>query len=276
MKQITLLLLICMLAVSACRKADDFLYESPENIAFNFPANQVDSIIYTFAYTPEKGSDTIWLPVRISGIRKSVERKFVVSVMKDSSTAQEGLHYEALKSSYTMPADSGRVMVPVIIYNKDAGLLEKSVTIRFLLQRNEDFGTELTNLLKGKLVFSSTLELPAWWATGQWMSPLTYSKTKHQLFIIATGVTVLTTGSEGGLDAPKNLYLISLLTSLLNDPFTWVTRNADKGYAIEKIAGTNDYYFFSKANPDRKFLYKKDAVGAAYHFIDENGTIISN
>lgn len=265
--------IILIIAGSSCKKADQLLYESPESICFNFPELQKDSIIYTFAYTPDKGSDTIWLPVRIAGVRKPVDRKFVIAVRKDSTTAQEGLHYQALKPFYIMPADSGRIKVPLVIYNKDASLIEKSVTIRFILQRSDEFAVEFPDLIKGKLVFSSTLELPAWWASGKWISPQTYSRTKHQLFIIVTGVTELTLD---GMDAPKNLYLVSLLTSLLNDPFTWVTRNPAKGYVIEKIAGTNDYYFFSKSNPDRKILYKKDAIGAAYHFIDENGTIITN
>lgn len=274
MKLLILPLFICILA--SCSKADDLLYDTPENICFNFPVENKDSVIYTFAYTPDKPLDTVWLPVRISGLRRSAERHFKVTVMKDSSTAQEGLHYEALKDLYVMPADSGRAKVPVVIYNKDAALLEKSVSLRFLLQSTDDFGTSINDLLKGKLVFSSALELPDWWATGQWMSPATYSRTKHQLFLIATGVTSLTTGTAGGLDAPKNLYLVSLLTNLLNDPFTWVNRNADKGYVIEKAAGSEDYHFFSQANPARKFLYKKNAVGIGYNFIDENGAIITN
>ncbi|BAV05121.1 DUF4843 domain-containing protein [Filimonas lacunae] len=269
MKKIFFVLLFIQPLFFSCKKADELLYDSADNICFNFLEKQKDSIIYTFAYTPEKAFDTIFLPVRISGLQRPFDRKFVLTVMQDSSTAQEGLHYEALKDYYIMPADTGKTKVPLIIYNKDAALIENSVSIRLLLQSSGDFGANILTAIKGKVVFSATLERPDWW--GSW--PLgTYSRTKHQLFIIATGVTTLTTS---GLDAPKNLYLVSLLTSLLNDPFTWVKRNSDKGYVIEALAGSNDYYFYSTSNPAKKFLYRKDDAGAGYHFIDEKGLLIN-
>lgn len=269
MKRLSIILVLALTTLPSCKKATELIYNSADNITFNFVGAQADSILYTFAYTPEKALDTILLPVRIAGIRRGYDRKFALHVLKDSSTAQEGLHYEALKDYYIMPADSGSVNVPLIIYNKDASLIDNSVMIKFQLDSTPDFGTHIINLIKGKVVFSATLERPDWW--GSW--PLgDYSRTKHQLFIIASGVTELTTS---GLDAPKNLYLVSLLTALLTDPFTWVKRHPEKGYVIEADPYSSNYYFYATTNPDKKFLYKKDDAGTGYHFIDENGLLIN-
>ncbi len=94
-----------------------------------------------------------------------------------------------------------------------------------------------------------------------------YSTVKHELFIIVTGQTSLT---QVGTDAPKNLYFVSLLNTFLNDPFTWVKRNADKGFVIVQRSDGN-YDFYNTQTPDNKFLYQQDPLSGKYYFIDENG-----
>ena len=43
----------------------------------------------------------------------------------EKTTAEEGLHYEALKPVYELPADAVYTRIPVIIYNKDEELEKK-------------------------------------------------------------------------------------------------------------------------------------------------------
>jgi hypothetical protein len=137
------------------------------------------------------------------------------------------------------------------------------VQIKFTLYPTPALDTSLNKLIRGKLVFSSKLERPDWW--GMWLGDY-FSQTKFQLFIISTGQTSMTTS---GLDAPKNLYFVSLLNSFLNDPITWVKKNPAKGYLIEKQPDGN-YFFFSKDNADKKIVYKYDAQAGKHFFIDEN------
>jgi hypothetical protein len=167
-----------------------------------------------------------------------------------------------------LKANTGVTQVPLIIYNSDSTLQSKSVQIKFKLYPTSDLDTALNKLINGKLVFSSKLERPDWW--GMWMGDY-FSQTKFQLFIITTGQTSMT---MSGLDAPKNLYFVSVLTGFLNDPFTWVKRNADKGYVLEQQTDER-YYFYSKDNPNKKIVYQYDSQAGKYFFIDETGLEIN-
>ena len=254
----------------ACKKADLQVYNSSANVYFDFYGNQRDSLIYTFAFEPSRAADTIYLPVRLSGIRTSTDRKFILKIDRnpDSTTALALKHYKPLDSVYTLKANTGETLVPLIIYNSDSTLQSESVQIRFKLYPTSDLDTALNKLIRGKLVFSSKLERPDWW--GMWLGDY-FSQTKFQIFIITTGQTSMTTS---GLDAPKNLYFVSVLTSFLNDPFNWIKKNAEKGYVMERQAN-GSYYFYSKDNPNKRILYQYDAQAAKYFFIDENGLEIN-
>ena len=258
---------ICLvLGLTGCSKSDLALYNSPASVYFELSAAQRDSILYTFAYTPEKAADTLFLPVKLEGIRTGVDRNFVLKIDKDSSTAVEGKHYAPLAPSYTIPANEGICYVPIILYNTDEALQTRSVSIKFYLEGTTDLGISMPKLCQAKLVFSSKLERPDWWS--MWMGDY-YSQVKHQLFIIVTGQTTLTTGTEGGLDAPKNLYFVSLLTSFLNNPEAWVEAHPDKGYVLEQINDTT-YHFYNKDNPDKVIIYQLDSQTGGYYFMDEN------
>ena len=166
-----------------------------------------------------------------------------------------------------MPANAGFVWVPFVIYNKDKELENRAVSAIIKLVGSGDLNVENPYLIRAKVVFSAKLEKPHWW--DMWPLP-PYSRVKHELFIIVTGLTELSTD---GLDAPKNLYITGLLTTMLNNPFNWVTKNAAKGYRLEQVAeGNSDsYYFFNIANPTKKTLLRKNQQNGKYYFIDENG-----
>ncbi|MDH7460774.1 DUF4843 domain-containing protein [Chitinophagaceae bacterium 26-R-25] len=264
-------IILLVLAAASCKKAEELKYNSPDNIVFDFSSEDKDSIVYTFAYTPDLARDTIMIPVRISGVQTSTDRTFILKAMPDSSTALPGKHYEAFKDSYVMPANKGRVSIPLVIYNTDSALLNRSVKLKFKLYANDNFGTALVKEINGTLIFSSTLEKEYWWTyyLGDY-----YSRTKHLLFLIATnGVRELTVPQPGVpfFDIPKNLYIISLLTSFMADPATWVKNNPGRDYVLEKIKDSDNYYFYSINNPAKKILYKKDDGASTYHFIDEFG-----
>lgn len=240
-------------------------YSSPDNIHFNFSDQQKDSMLYTFAYRPDLATDTVYIPVQLSGTRVNHDRRFIIRACKDSSTAIEGVHYKAFDSSYVLPANTGSVYVPLVIYNTDTLLQTQSVMVKFRLYPTPDFGTNLPyNLICNKLVFSNKLEEPSWWP--MWMGDY-YSRVKHQFFIIVTGLTSLSTD---GLDAPKNLYFVSLVTSFVNDPFSWIKKNADKGYVLTRQEDGN-YLFYNTATPQKTILYKLIPQTGKYFFIDENG-----
>lgn len=260
-----IILAICFVAFS-CKKADELTYNTSDNIYFDFdPATKDrDSIVYTFAYEPTKARDTVFLPVRISGNRVPQARTFKVQVVTDGTTAIAGTHYEALKEEYTMPADSGTLALPIILYNSAPELTRQSVTLKLTLVSTADFSLNFPGLVTSKILFSSKLEKPEWWE--MWLGSY-YSQVKHELFLISSGTIHMTTS---GLDAPKNLYHVGRLNSFLNDPFKWVADNTDLGYVLEK-SSNGQYYLFNSSNAAKKIELRKNEQAGKYYFIDENG-----
>lgn len=266
MKHTFIFTILVIIAAAACKKNQEVQYRSDDNVYFDFSSSSArDSIIYTFAYDPTAEKDTVYLPVRISGIRVNHERKFGIMVLDSGTTAKSGTHYAPFQKTYTMPADSGIIRLPVIIYNTDPALTEKSVKLRLKLLPSEDLDTTINTLITAKIVFSNKLEQPAWWS--MWLGAY-YSQVKHRLFLITTGVTEMSTS---GLDAPKNLYYVGKLNNLINDPFNWVIANADKGYEITQRTDGN-YDFYNKESPSKTMLIKKNTSAGKFYFIDENGT----
>lgn len=268
MKRALMILFVAGSLLTACKKDQELVYNSTDNVYFDFQGSERDSLLYTFAYEPTRAADTIYLPVRLSGIRSNTSRRFILKAEPDSSTALPLTHYKPFEDSYTIGKDSGVRQVPLIIYNTDSLLQKRSVTLKFRLYATSDLGVAIPTLIYGNLVFSSKLERPDWWS--MWMGDY-YSQVKHQFFIIVTdGVTTLTTGSQGGLDAPKNLYLVSLLTTFLSNPAGWIAKNPNKGYVLSKQPD-GSYVFYNTSNPSKKIPYRYDTQAGAWYFIDENG-----
>jgi hypothetical protein len=214
----TLLWLLLVGSCLACKKDEIEAYSAPDNIYFLTQAQS-----YTFAYTPEKQSDTMYLPVRISGKRVPIDRKFNVRVMADSSTAQAQTHYQPLEPYYTMPADSGLLFLPVVIYNTDTSLQSRSVRLYLELTPTENFGVGLPTATQTTLTFSSRLERPSWWDL--WKDQLgDYSRVKHALYLAAVGKIDLVSdfSGENSFQIPYNLFVIDKFRRFLSDPMAWV------------------------------------------------------
>jgi hypothetical protein len=192
------------------------------------------------------------------------DRKYAVAVTDSNTTAVAGEHYAPLLSSYVLPADSGSTYLPVVIYNTDSLLRRRSVALSLHLVATGDLGVAIADQDMGKVIISNKLEEPGWWT--MWMGGY-FSSTKYQLFIITTG---LTTMSTSGLDAPKNLYYVSLLSSLLQDPFGWVADNPKSGYVLTQQAD-GSYNFYSAGNPADAIPLVQDPGTGSWFFIDENG-----
>ncbi len=259
-----------LLLILGCERGDLITYDHPANIYFDLNNDNLktipDSLTYTFAYDMTKAQDTLNLLTRISGFREGRIRHFRAYVEQDSSSAVAGDHYEPLQTQYPIPADSGNAFLPLVLYNT-AHLEEETVSLIVKLQATEDFGIENPRIIRARLVFSARLERPDWWDSWP-LAP--YSRIKHQLFILVTEQTTLTTE---GLDAPRNLYFSGLLSMMLNNPFAWVENNPKKGYVLEPVTEepNPNYHFFHQDNPSRTILLRYNTAAGRHYFIDENG-----
>jgi len=265
----------------ACKKNEITKYETEtDNISLNYldedGNRDTTAVTYSFAASPGLSSDTVWVPVSVAGKRVSRERKFVLAVVDSSTTAKVTLHYEALKPYYILPADSGKVLVPVILKNIDPELSNKSVVLGLRVVGNEDFNAFLPVAIRSKrIVYSNRLEQPTWWVL--WQGQLgPYSRTTHKLFLISGGGDLTNPGAPNGfLGIPRTLYYLENAKNFTRDPFTWVIRNPEKGYVLTKRTdGTEDYDFYQVNSPTIKIQVKYFPQVNGYFFINENGNQI--
>jgi len=277
MKKKMIYFLLLSLVFWACKKNEMMPYLSADNVYLQYldkDKNQdTTTISYSFAYNPGLAQDTLWVPIIVTGPKVSHSREFVLSVVDSLTTAVKGTHYEALKNSYTLPADSSTFKIPVILKNTDAALETKSVTLGLRTIAGGDFAADLPLPLRTKkVIFSNRLERPGWWI--YWQSELgEYGRIKHQLFLIASGTVDLVDMSkpDAYLQIPRTLYYIDNFRSFLKDPATWIARNPDKGYVLVKKESSNEYEFYAEAAPAKRFVLKYFAQVNRYFFVDENG-----
>jgi hypothetical protein len=276
MKKIFTYILISAAALSACEKTEEQLYASPDGVYFDFndplkDNQRTDSVLYSFALFPGKSTDTVWLPVRITGMRRSEARTFRVVAVDSATTAEAGKHYEPLEKEYVMPADSGAVKVPIILLASDPSLLSTTVRLKLRLAPTEDFAVPNPAYDSAKVIFSNRLEKPVWWDV--WASELgAYSRVKYELFIRATGTSELPSSFDPQV-LPKVLYYTRRFRNFLASPVSWVADNPQAGYTMEP-AGTGKYNFFSITNPEKKYLLELNPADNKYYFTDENGNRI--
>lgn len=278
MKKKIIYFLLLSIMLGACKKNEMMPYLSADNVYLNYldkdKNHDTTTISYSFAYNPALAQDTLWVPVIVTGPKVSHSRQFVLTEVDSLTTAVKGTHYEALKASYTLPADSGTFKIPVILKNTDEALAIKSVTLGLRTVAGGDFAANLPLPLRTKkIIFSSRLERPDWW--GYWESQLgDYGRIKHQLFLIASGTVDLVDMSkpDSYLQIPRTLYYIDNFRNFLKDPATWIARNPDKGYVLaKKTDGSNVYEFYAEAAPTKRFTLSYFAQVNGYFFIDESG-----
>jgi hypothetical protein len=261
-----------------CKKDTQLVYDSKDGIYLNYKdkdGNQdTSALTYSFAYNPTLAKDTIWVPVIISGKRVNHDRKFILNIVDSITTAKPALHYEALKPFYIVPADSGKVRVPIVIKNTDPALADTTVRLAFRVAGGEDFGSSLPLLIRTRVLnFSARLEQPGWWI--YWQGQLgQYTRIKHQLFLISSGTIDLVDMSKPNayLQIPRTLYYLDNTRNFVNDPFSWVSRNTSKGYVLTPSSdGSKDYNFYNSSAPEKKFILKYYAAVDRYFFVDEKG-----
>ncbi|WP_224996335.1 DUF4843 domain-containing protein [Cesiribacter sp. SM1] len=269
MKHQTFIPVLLLLGCLACQQDNVEPYASKDNVYFNYKDDE-NSLSYTFAYNPEKTADTLFLPLAIAGNRVVHDRKLKLAILQEQTTATAGLHFEPLQEYYVLPADSGKLQVPVILYNTDPELQQKTVSIAFTTAASEDFDVLFSERNKFTIEFSNRLERPLWWTL--WEDQLAnYSRVKHELYLVVVGNVDLLASMEGDayLEIPRNLYLIDKLRVFLRDPFAWVAQNT-QGYILEERAD-GGYDFYHTDNPARALLLQKNESDGRYYFIDENG-----
>jgi hypothetical protein len=103
MKRIFFIILLSPLVFFGCQENERMLYDV-SNSALNFalPNTTPDSLYVNFMFLPDDLTmETVSVKVDLIGLPIEESRNYMVKVVSDESTAEEGVHYEPLKSVYT-------------------------------------------------------------------------------------------------------------------------------------------------------------------------------
>ena len=117
------IILACM--SQACEKDPTFEFKGDDRIYFVFPkymyglgveGHELDSVVFSMVGEPASVlQDTCWMKVKRVGERTEIDKRYVVTVVKDSSTAVEGIDFETLKPEYVFRKNVGIDSFPVIV-----------------------------------------------------------------------------------------------------------------------------------------------------------------
>ncbi len=230
-------LLLILTGITSCEESELTIFSEPDAIYFQLEKTDFsssytrwgdwiqyrgDSITFTFGGVPKytdayKEKDTLWLQVNVLGRNTPYDRPFKVVVNNSMTTAEEGVHYEALKSEYKFPNDTVRTSFPVIIYN-DESLGETPYTLYLELEENDNFILGLEGRTNARIKIYNDVVKPAIWDQRLYVHLGPYSKAKHRVVLLTNGGRVLPNTIEeynamGGysaiwrMRAPMNAYL---------------------------------------------------------------------
>ena len=178
----------CILLV-ACQENEMNTFDHEGAVYFQLTSNWsdgVDSVVYSFAgKTIEQ--DTLWLLVDLMGEAVDYDRALRLVVDAENTTAVEGTHYAALQPEYILPAGAYQVQVPVVLYNKDPMLEERSFQLGMRLEPTSDLQLGLTARTKVRVLLTAMLMKPSYYEKGLSYYFGTYSKAKHEICIQVLG-----------------------------------------------------------------------------------------
>lgn len=158
----TMCLVIGALMLSSCVKDKLIMYNDEAHLYIEKIAADVskDSTSYSFAVRKaEVLQDTVYVKVRIMGKAAKSPREILLGP-SENSTAIAGKHYRLLP--YTMPADSFKMSLPVIVM-RSPDLLKKEVFLELNVLQSKDFMPGISKQLSYKIKINDFFSKPDNW-----------------------------------------------------------------------------------------------------------------
>lgn len=189
---------------------DDWLNYEGDSLVFTFGGLDRDSPDYLEI-------DTVWLQVNLLGQMSTQERYFNVGVNQDQTTAEEGIHYEALESQYTLGADTTSCSFPVVFYNHKS-LGAEPYTLDVVIESNDTFDLGLEGKTNARILIYNDVVKPLIWDVYFYNYLGPYSKAKHRVVLLTNGgITVPNTLKDyGELRASNGYYVIRYWKAPMN------------------------------------------------------------
>lgn len=169
------LLLSCLVLLGSCKQDIDFPYAGKDRIQFqhyttdwNGNRHYIDSITFSFGLVPaEELMDTLKLPVEYLGAGSDQERTYYVSVVADSTTAEEGVHYLPFERVQKFrPNELTDTLCIVILRESLPNDYTTGENLRLELQMEacDDFDLGLRGGIQKKIMLNNYMSEPTWWS----------------------------------------------------------------------------------------------------------------
>lgn len=158
---------------------DDWLDYEGDSLVFTFGGLGMDNPDYLV-------KDTVWLQVNLLGHMSAVDRNFNVEVNTELTTAEEGIHYEALEAQYTLGADTTKALIPVVLYNHET-LGADAYTLDIAIKSNDTFDLGLEGRNNARLLIYNDVVKPEIWDQYYYNDLGPYSKAKHRVVMMTNG-----------------------------------------------------------------------------------------
>lgn len=139
-------------------------YNAKNQVYFNIE-NAADTLFdYSFGTRPTSMTTyTVNVRVMLAGRLKKEPQHFKV-VADPSSTAKEGVHYQALDSDPVIPADSGSVVFPVVLMRENlSDTHNDSIRLTLRLVPTSDLDLRFPDKTKVSITYNNVLSKPSWW-----------------------------------------------------------------------------------------------------------------
>lgn len=187
--------LSCSLAIFSCDQDVDFPYERKDGLHFrhftvDYNGKRIyrDSTIYSFGLKNDTILiDTLKMVVELVGKPSKIDRKYLVEIMTDSTTAVEGVHYKPFNKEQVFRANKrvDTLRIPIIRENLNRDYLNpKNERLDLRITENGDFTTGLTRGVRAKVVMNDCMVEPEWWE-GNFHGSLYYFHPKKWKILIS-------------------------------------------------------------------------------------------
>lgn len=179
--------LATLFMLSSCSEENVGAYNKNDGIYF-----EKDSLYYSFG---EKAANYIEhefkIPVKVLGRKSNKKRAFLIEVIKEETTAIEGIHYKPFEKTFIMDVDLVQAEIPVTLLRNKLGF-EEDYNIVLKTISSEAFQQEIPSYSKFKLTFSNKLSEPRWWrSSSRYVGA--FHPEKYQKFIEYNGKSLANT-----------------------------------------------------------------------------------
>lgn len=189
---------ILLFAGQSCEKDPAFSFKGDDRIYFSYPRaldhlgretdKELDSLNFSFVTLPDDVTfDTVWIKLKRVGERSETDKLYAVQVVRDSSSAVEGVDFEPLKPSYVFRKKLGVDSMPLIVYREHLKTtLSKNILLK--IKETEDFKIGFMEYATFKVSISDLYPVPDdWYLVSGHLGEYHYMK--YEKWIELTGTT---------------------------------------------------------------------------------------